>query len=216
MVRCKVRPSLFLSSKQPPELPSRLSIIIIISHPTDNHHHRQIPTRRLSRSRPLRARRPARKDGPGCRRLLPAERPQRTRPAAQGGRHAQGQNGTEWKGCPEINREYIYGLLLFMCHFLLHIYVFGPNHLFLVLEIPVRCCGIRCYYVPASKKGFVLSGTECCVTLYLVLLALGDRFMLQNTLRTRTENIVPRKVLCLPHDYSTPHTLKHLWYCDTF
>ena len=104
MDRCKVRPALFPFSKQPPELLSRLSIIII-SHPTDNHHYRQIPTHRLPRSRPLRARRPARKDGPGCRRLLPAERPQRARPAAQGGRHAQGQNGTEWKGCPEINRK---------------------------------------------------------------------------------------------------------------
>jgi hypothetical protein len=43
------------------------------THPTNNHHRRQIPTRHLPRSRPLRARRPARKDGPGCRRLLPPE-----------------------------------------------------------------------------------------------------------------------------------------------
>jgi hypothetical protein len=34
LARCKVRPSLFLSSKPLPELLSRLSIITIISHPS--------------------------------------------------------------------------------------------------------------------------------------------------------------------------------------
>ena len=144
------------------------------THPTDNHHHRQIPTRRLPRSRPLRARRPARKDGPGCRRLLPPERPQRARPAAQGERHAQGQNGTEWTGCPEINSKYVYGLLLLMRHFLLRFYVFGPNHhLFLVLEIPARCCGVRCYYVPRVQEGLSTFWARMPCYAMPVLLALG-------------------------------------------
>jgi hypothetical protein len=96
--------------------------------------HRQIPTRRLPRSRPLRTRRPARKDGPGRRRLLPPERPQRACPAAQGGRHAQGQNGTEWKGCLEVNSKKRLWAIVTDLSLFCSLYSFGPNHLFLILR----------------------------------------------------------------------------------